>query len=96
MYVNCNTFASVANWDVVLFNACPTCPATFANVVFVAFSISIHFTSIRPLYDRYERPATNNPIIIAAIFITFLMAYPAAAPNRNPPPAENTRFSIKF
>ena len=71
------------------------CPATFVSVVvFVTFSISTHLTSIHPLYDRYERPTTNNPITIAAIFITFLMAYPATAPNRNPPPAEKTMFSI--
>ncbi len=42
----------VANCDAVLFNACPTCPATFVNVLHVAFSISIHFTSIHPLYDK--------------------------------------------
>ena len=60
----------------------------------VAFSIAIHFTSIHPLYDRYESPSTNNPITIAAIFITFFMAYHATVPNRKPPPAENTRFSI--
>src|SRR5262249_18413741 len=30
---------------------------------------------------------------IAAIFITFLIAYPATAPNRNPPPAENRKSS---
>jgi hypothetical protein len=84
----------VGNCDAVLFNACTACPATFDNVVLVAFSISIHFTSIYPLYDKYERPITNNPITIAAIFITFLMTYPATAPNRNLPSAENTIFSI--
>jgi hypothetical protein len=41
------------------------------------------------LYERYERPTTNNPITITAIFITFLMAQPATAPNRKPLPAEN-------
>jgi hypothetical protein len=29
----------------------------------------------------------------AAIFITFFMAYPATAPNRNPPPAEKRKYS---
>ena len=58
----------------VLFSTCHTGPATFVSVVFVAFSISIHFTPIHPLYERYERPTTNNPITITAIFITFLMA----------------------
>ena len=83
-----------ANYDdAVLFNRCRICPAMF-EVVFVSFSISIHFISIHPLYDRYERPTTNKPILTAAIFITFFMAYPATAPNRNPLPAENTRFSI--
>src|SRR5215469_9435816 len=52
-----------------------------------------HFTSTHPLYDRYARPATNNPITIAAIFITFFMAYPATAPTRNPPPAEKRKSS---
>ncbi len=49
-----------ANCYAVSFNACPTCPATLVNVVFVAFSTSIHFTSIHPLYNKYERPTTNN------------------------------------
>jgi len=30
-----------------------------------------------------KRPTTNNPISTAAIFITYIMAYPATAPNRN-------------
>jgi hypothetical protein len=82
-----------ANCDAVLLSAWTACPATFVNVVLVAFSISTHFTSIHHLYERYERLTTNNPIITAAIFITFLMAYPATAPNRKPPPAENRMHS---
>jgi len=38
-----------------------------------------------------QRPITNNPIIIASIFITFFLAYPATALNRNPPPAEKRK-----
>jgi hypothetical protein len=41
-----------ANCDAVLFTAYTACPATFVNVLLVAFSISIHLTSIHPLYDR--------------------------------------------
>jgi len=34
------------------------------------------------LYDRYARPATNNPMITAAIFMTFLIVdNPATAPS---------------
>ena len=83
----------VANCDAVLLSACTACPTTLVNVVLVAFSISIHFTSIHPLYDRYARTATNNPTTTAAIFMTFLIAYPATAPNRNPPPVEKRKSS---
>jgi hypothetical protein len=83
----------VANCDAVWLSACTTCPSTLVNVVLVAFSISIHFTSIHPLYDKYARPATNNPTTTAAIFMTFLIAYPATAPNRKAPPAEKRRSS---
>jgi hypothetical protein len=83
----------VANCDAVLLNACTGCPTTLVNVVLVAFSISIHFTSIHPLYDRYARPATNNPTTNAAIFMTFLIAYPATAPKRIPTPAEKRKSS---
>ena len=41
-----------ANCDAVLFNACPTCHATFVIVALVAFSITIRFTSVQPLCDR--------------------------------------------
>jgi hypothetical protein len=41
-------------------------------VVFITFSISIHFTSIHPLYNGHERPTTNNPITTAASFMTLL------------------------
>ena len=47
----------IANCDVVSLSACTICPSTVDNVVIVAFSISNHFTSIHPLYDRYARPA---------------------------------------
>jgi hypothetical protein len=84
----------VANCDAVLLSASTICPSILVNVVLVAFSISIHFTSIHPLYDRYARPATNNlTTTTAAIFMTFLIAYPATAPNRNPPPAEKRNSS---
>ena len=36
----------------------------------------------------------NKPTTTAAIFITFFIANPTTAPNRNPPPAENTNSSI--
>jgi len=42
------------------------------------------------LYDKYESAITNKPTIIAASLISFLIAYPATAPKRNPPPAEAT------
>src|SRR5438094_7645445 len=64
------------------------------KVFLVAFSNATHFTSMNPLYDKYASAATNNPTTTAAIFITFFIAYPATAPNRNPPPAENTKSSI--
>jgi hypothetical protein len=48
----------------------------------------IHFTSNHPLYDKYESATTNKPTIIAASLINFFIAYPATAPNRNPPPTE--------
>jgi hypothetical protein len=41
-----------------------------------------------------ERSVTSIPITIAAIFMTFLIAYPARVPNRNPPTAQNRMFSI--
>jgi hypothetical protein len=34
-------------------------------VLLVAFSISTHFSSIRPLYDRYTRPEINKPTTTA-------------------------------
>jgi hypothetical protein len=83
----------VANCDAVLLSACTACPTTLVNVVLIAFSISIHLTSIQPLYDRNPKPATNNPTTTAAIFMTFLIAYPATAPNSNPPPAEKRKSS---
>jgi hypothetical protein len=64
----------VANCDAVLLSVCTTCPSTLVNAALVVFSISIHFMSIHPLYDRYARPATNNPTTTAAVFMTFLMA----------------------
>jgi hypothetical protein len=48
-----------ANCDAVLFNACPTCPATFVNVTLVAFSISIRLTlSILCTIDMRDQPQT--------------------------------------
>ncbi len=41
-----------------------------------------------------ERSVTSIPITIAAIFMAFLIAYPARVPNRNPLPAQNRMFSI--
>jgi hypothetical protein len=82
----------VTNCDAVLLSASTVCPATLVSVVLVAFSISIHFRSTHPLYDIYFRPATNNPTTTAATFMTFLIAYPATAPNRNPPPAEKKKL----
>ena len=58
----------IANCDAVSLSACTICPSTVDNVVIVAFSISNHFTSIHPLYDRYASPATNNPTTTAAYF----------------------------
>jgi hypothetical protein len=84
----------VASCDAVLLSACTAGPTTLVNVVLAAFSISIHFMSIHPLYDRYARPAINNPKTTAAIFVIFLIAYPATAPNRNPAPAEKRKSSI--
>jgi hypothetical protein len=55
----------ITNCNVVLLSACTTCPTTLINVVLVAFSISVHFMSIHPLYDRYTRPATNNPTLFS-------------------------------
>jgi len=55
-----NMDEGVANCDAVLFNTSSNLPATFVKVVLVAFSLSSHLTSIYPLYDRYERPATNT------------------------------------
>ena len=81
----------VANCDAVLLRVCITWVVTLANVDLVAFSIAVHLTSIQLLYDKYAKP--NNPTITAAIFMTFLIAYPATAPNRNPPPAEKRKSS---
>ena len=83
----------VANCDAVSLRVCIAWVITFANVDLVAISIAVHLTSIQPLYDRNAKPATNNPTTTAAIFMTFLIAYPATAPNRNPPPAEKRNSS---
>ena len=83
----------VANCDAVSLRVCITSVVTFANVDLVASSIVVHLTSIQPLYDRNAKPARNNPTTTAAIFMTFLIAYPATAPNRNPPPAEKRKSS---
>jgi hypothetical protein len=83
----------IEEW-VALLSARTAYPATFVNAVLVAFSISTHFTFTNPLYDRYARPAINNPTTTAAIFVTLLIAYPATAPNRNPPPAEKRKSLI--
>jgi len=64
-----------ANCHSVLLSSWTACPATFPTVALVVLSVATHFTSIRPLYERYERPTTNNPIIIAATFITPLTAF---------------------
>ena len=61
-------------------------------MLLVIFSIATHFTSINPLYDKYVSATTNKPTT-TALFHDFLYGIPATAPNRNPPPAENTRFS---
>jgi hypothetical protein len=46
------------------------------------------------LSTLHGQPATNNPTTTAAIFITFLIAYPATAPNRKPHlPAEKRKSS---
>jgi hypothetical protein len=55
-----NMDEGVANCDAVLFNTSSNLPATFVKVVLVAFSLFSHLTSIYPVYDRYERPATNT------------------------------------
>src|SRR5215469_12959384 len=81
------------NCVAVLLSALTTCSDALVSVLLDASSIAAHFTSIQPLYDRYTRAATNNPITTAAIFITFFIAYPATAPNRNPPPAEKRKSS---
>lgn len=47
------------NCDAVSLSTWVACPATFVNVLLVAFSISNHFTSIHPLYERYE-PANQG------------------------------------
>jgi hypothetical protein len=59
-----------ANCVAVLLSALTTCSYAFVNVFLVAFSIFTHFTSIHPVYDRYARPAINNPTTTAAIFKT--------------------------
>ena len=74
---------SVFFFFVLLLKAWTACPATFVNVILVALSIATHFTPMNPLYDKYARVATNNPTNTAAIFITFLMAYPATAPSKD-------------
>ena len=81
----------VTNCDAVLLRVCIAWVVTFANVDLVAISIAVHFTSIQPLYDKYAKPAANSPTTTAAIFMTFLIAYPTTAPNRNPPPAEKRK-----
>jgi hypothetical protein len=59
-------------------SVCGTWIVTSVNADLVAFSILVHLTSIQSLYDRYAKPITNNPTITAAIFVTFVIAYPAA------------------
>ena len=81
----------VANFDAVSLRVCIARVVTFANIDLMATSIAVHLTSIQPLYDRNAKPATNNPTTTAAIFMTFLIAYPATIPNRNPPPAEKKK-----
>ena len=83
----------VPNCDAVSLRVCIAWAVTSLNDDLVAFSIAVHLTSIQPLYDRDAKPATNNPTITAAIFMTFLIAYPATAPNRNPTPAEKRKSS---
>jgi hypothetical protein len=51
---NIESEAKLSNRDAALLSACIACLVAFVNVVFVAFSISTHFTSIHHLYDRYE------------------------------------------
>ena len=85
----------VANYDAVSLRVCITSVVTFANVDLVASSIVVHLTSIQPLYDRNAKSARNNPTTTAAIFMTFFIAYPATAPNRNPPPAEKNSKALK-
>ena len=88
--------AAMGDPEVTIVEECVASPAravTLADADLVAFSIAVHLTSIQPLYDRNAKPATNNPTTSAAIFMTFLIAYPAAAPNRNPPPAEKRKSS---
>jgi hypothetical protein len=85
----------VANSDPVSSRVRIGSVVTFANIDLVATSIAVHLTSIQPLYARNAKPATNNPTTTAAIFKTFLIAYPATAPNRNPPPAEKRKTSTR-
>ncbi len=54
----------------------------------------LHYSTSGMLCRSCGRLEPHNPITTAAIFITFIIIYPATAPNREPPSAENTRFSI--
>ena len=79
----------IANCDALSLRVCiagSRWVVTFCNVDLIEISIAVHLTSIQPVYDRNAKPATNNPTTTAAIFMTLLIAYPATAPNRNPPP----------
>ena len=80
----------VANCDAVSLRVRIASVITFDNIDLVATSIAVHLTSIQP---RNAKPATNNPTTTAAIFKTFLIAYPATATNSNPPPAEKRKTS---
>jgi hypothetical protein len=49
--------------------------SSFANVVYVAFSIFSHFTSMHHMYDRYERLTANNLYIFYSYIIKILVRY---------------------